>query len=135
MPDQDTDRMSTDEDQQVIEILTRMKHRREREDFENNCDAAFAQHYVVLVNKDVPEYVCKNFDEVYELQEKLGEGAFGVVRQGKNLLTGRKVAVKIQKERKNDSSDLFRKEINNLRELVQECKSFVCIEGVGIIPR
>lgn len=118
------------EDIKMLEILTRMKEKNESEELEKNCDAAFSQHYVILVNTDV--IACKGFDEVYRLEDKLGEGAYGLVRKGKNLITGRDVAIKIQKERKNDSSELFKKEINNLRELIKDCKTFVCIEGWGM---
>lgn len=129
MENKTTMMMNTEDN--VVETLTKMKPTRERDELEKNCDAAFSQHYVIQLNSDKGE-VCNGFDEVYELGDILGEGTFGIVKKGMNLITGKNVAVKIQKDRKKDSTELFKKEIKNLRELIQECKAFVCIEGWGM---
>ncbi|WED42595.1 protein kinase domain-containing protein [Legionella cardiaca] len=41
-------------------------------------------------------YIFDNLNDAYELKKLLGKGAFGIVKKGKILKTGAKVAVKIQ---------------------------------------
>ncbi len=100
------------------------------------CDPAFSENYVMLnpefYKNDKTNYTCQDFDKVYKLGGKIGEGQFGVVRRATNLLTGKEVAIKIQKQSKKNTSDLFKKEISNLRKLIKECQFFVCIEGWGL---
>ena len=89
-------------------------------------------NYVLMLN-DKTDKVCYEFSEVYDISEArlLGEGSFGKVFYTVNKLTNNKVAIKIAKS-KYDTS-LFKKEINNLKKIINICKDFICIESYGLI--
>jgi serine/threonine protein kinase len=100
-------------------------------DLEDKCSKSFHDHFVLLINPNIQE-TCHSFDSVYKLGTVIGDGGFGIVVQATNLITGKDVALKIQKHVEPSHVDVFRKEINNLKELLSSCSSFVCIEGWGM---
>ena len=104
------------------------------DDDTKTCSNKF-DNYILLVNKQFDK-VCYNFSDVYTLDKKIGEGGFGFVYEGQNKFTNKKVAIKLQKIVSGESSrDVFKREINNLKEVVSECEHFICIEGWGMINR
>ena len=98
------------------------------------CSDKF-NNYVLLINKQFDK-VCYNFNDVYTIGNKIGEGGFGYVHEGLNKLTNKKVAIKLQKILYGESSrDTFKREIDNLKEVVADCGHFICIEGWGMLNK
>jgi serine/threonine protein kinase len=93
------------------------------------CDFQFDGHYAMLIT---PDFTCKNFDDVFTIGKKLGEGAFGEVYEGTNKIYNHKVAIKIQKYKDSSNDSIFKKEIQNLKNFVSECQDFICLEGWGL---
>ena len=89
-------------------------------------------NYVLMLNEKVDK-VCYNFSEVYDISSAilLGEGSFGKVYSTFNKLTNNKVAIKIAKSK--FDTLLFKKEINNLKKIINICKDFICIESYGFL--
>lgn len=89
-------------------------------------------NYVLMLNEKVDK-VCYKFSEVYDISSAilLGEGSFGKVYSTFNKLTNNKVAIKIAKSK--FDTLLFKKEINNLKKIINICKDFICIESYGFL--
>lgn len=96
---------------------------------------------------------CFKFDDVYEvdlsgqLENRLGEGSFGVVMHAFNKLTKKDVSMKIFKNKSTDSSTSnynytsldtktnFQTETEALQKIFNLCDSFICIEGFGVLAQ
>jgi serine/threonine protein kinase len=92
------------------------------------------EKFVLLINP-IKE-TCENFDDVYDLynlKEKLGEGAFGIVYKAFNKITKKNVAIKFQKH--DNTEYMFKIEISNLKRLLSRCNLFICIEGWGVYKK
>ena len=60
-------------------------------------------------SKNIGHYVLGNFSTFHFLGKNIGEGTFGKVKEGKHILTGEKVAIKIlEKAKIADVSDVER---------------------------
>jgi serine/threonine protein kinase len=76
-------------------------------------------------NKEYP------FSEVYMIGKKIGSGSFGAVYEGVNKITKGKVAIKMQKPGSSHDK-MFKKEIEVLIKVSDQCKRYVCIDGFGV---
>jgi len=71
------------------------------------------------------------FSEVYVIGKKIGSGSFGTVYEGVNKKTKGKVAIKMQNT--GSSNDrMFKKEIEMLIKVSDQCKRYVCLDGFGV---
>ncbi len=72
----------------------------------------------------------KKLPEGYELIKELGQGAFGSVVKAYDKKREKFVAIKLQKFEEHDK--VFKKEIENLKKISNDCENLVCIIDYGL---
>lgn len=80
-------------------------------------------------NNGSPLSVNPRLPKNYEFIEILGQGAFGQVIKARDTINNKIVAIKLQ--RFDGQSNIFEKEIINLKKLSNDCDNLVCIRDSG----